>query len=196
MSKLHRVISYLSYWLNAVNEHSLQAPFIYDLYKKVLKKPLAPDTINEVRKRLENSTHQVSINGYGAGSEVDKSNVRNVSDIAKYGITRHKYAQLLERLIEYLGSEKILELGTSLGVNTLYLSKNQNSKVITVEGEESLINIAESVFEAQNRTNIDAMCGNIDDILPEIIQKEKKLDFVFLMPITPRRLRSIIFPNA
>lgn len=179
MSKIHRVTSFLSYWLNAVNEHSLQAPFIYDLYKKVLKKPIAPDPINEVRKRLENSKHQISINGYGAGSEVDSNNLRNVSDIAKYGITKHKYAQLLERLIEYLESENILELGTSLGVNTLYLSKNPASKVTTVEGEESLINIAESVFEEQNRTNINALCGNIDDILPEITQNEQKLDFVF-----------------
>ncbi|MEP2772629.1 MAG: class I SAM-dependent methyltransferase [Fulvivirga sp.] len=179
MSKIHRVTSYLSYWLNAVNEHSLHAPFIYDLYKKVLKKPVAPDAINEVRKRLENSNHQVNVNGYGAGSEVDNGSMRNVSDIAKYGITKHKYAQLLERLIEYLESENILELGTSLGVNTLYLSKNQNSKVITIEGEESLMNIAESVFEAQNRTNIDAVCGKIDDILPEVIQNQHKLDFVF-----------------
>lgn len=179
MSRIQRVTSYLSYWLNAVNEHSLQAPFIYDLYKKVLKKPISEDPINEVRKRLINSKHQVNINGFGAGSSVDNGAVRNVADIAKYGITKHKYGQLLERLIAYSESKKILELGTSLGVNTLYLSKKPDSTVITIEAEESLINIAQSVFEAQERSNITAICGNIDTLLPEIIQQERKLDFVF-----------------
>ncbi len=179
MSKIHRVKSYLSYWLNAVNEHSLQAPFIYDLYKKVLKKPITEDPINEVRNRLINSKHQVTVNGFGAGSQVSNGAMRNVADIAKYGITKHKHAQLLARLIAYLESKHILELGTSLGVNTLYLSKNAECLVTTIEGEESLMNIAESVFEAQGRNNINTHCGDIDKLLPEIIQQGSKLDFVF-----------------
>jgi len=182
VSGFHRATSYLKYWLNAVNEHSLQAPFIYDLYKKVVKKKVENGIYKEieaVRQRLIRSEHTVPIIDYGAGSSVNNGKKRPVAQIAKYGITKEKYGKLLHRLVEYTESKNILELGTSLGLSTLYLSANAETKVTSLEGSESLVNIAESVFEAQERANITVKTGNIDELLPDFILESEPLDFVY-----------------
>ena len=77
MSFIHQTLSYLSYWLNEENEHSLHSPFIYELYKKVIldtnKKPLFPD-IEKVRHQFAQSTNTIEVVDLGSGSNVAKSN--------------------------------------------------------------------------------------------------------------------------
>ncbi|MTI19876.1 class I SAM-dependent methyltransferase [Fulvivirga sp. RKSG066] len=182
MSKFHQAKSFLSYWLNAVNEHSLHAPFIYDLFKKVIgkKHDLATyQSIEAIRDNLCRSTHTVNIKDYGAGSGIDNGSTRKVADIAKYGITKPKYSRLLGELIKFTESQSILELGTSLGINSLYLSQHPNTHVITMEGAPGLVNLAETLFEAQNRNNIKVVEGNIDERLVEVLSASGSFDFVF-----------------
>ena len=69
---------------------------------------------------------------YGTG----KSRSRTVADIARKSVKSKKYAQLLFRLVNFNHSRTILELGTSLGISTMYLaSADFDSKVITMESD-------------------------------------------------------------
>ncbi|MDX1629761.1 MAG: class I SAM-dependent methyltransferase, partial [Fulvivirga sp.] len=182
MPKIQRIKSYINYWLDAVNEHSLQGPFIYDLYCKVFKDKTGYsefETFAQIRKRFLQSMHSVTVNDLGAGSSFDKNKERKVREIAKYGITDQKHCELLYRLIKYLQPKNILELGTSLGITTLYLAANEDSHIVTMEGDEKLANISMSVFEAHDKSNIRQICGNIDHLLPKYLLENGPLDFVF-----------------
>lgn len=182
MSALFRLKSYFSYWLNAVNEHSLHSPFIYDFYKNVLKQKINYSLYEKeeaVRKRLEKSKHTVEVEDLGAGSQIASNPQRNVAQIASHGVISRKHGAILHRIVEYTSSKKILELGTSLGISTMYLAKAKETQVTTFEGSENLLNIAESVFEGNGLTNIETIHGNIDEKLPQFLTHSQRIDLVF-----------------
>lgn len=171
----------MKYWLEAVGLHSLQAPFIYELHKNVLakrrKKPRHPE-IEEIRNRFKASPRIVKVVDHGAGSQKTASEIRKVSDIATYGLTHQKYAELMADLIDYLSYKNIMELGTSLGVNALYLSRSPKVRLTTFEGAPELATMATELLN-DNRRNVAVITGNIDESLPRFLKKIDKLDFIF-----------------
>lgn len=172
----------MNYWLDAVNLHSLQAPFVYEVYKNVIDKrkrrPVDP-AIEKIREKFKASTNSIEIEDYGSGSRKSNSSWRKVTDIASHGITQSKYSQIMSGLIEYMGYSNIVELGTSLGINTLYLSKQPQSRITTFEGSTSLVNIAAELLNHQ-RKNVNVVEGNIDITLPAYLESSDRIDFVFI----------------
>ena len=181
MSKIHQAFSFLSYWLNQENEHSIHSPYVYDLYKNVIidkhSKKQFYNEIEKVRHQFIHSDKTIELNGLGSKPNVKSSN--KISSIAKHGVTKSKFNRLLDRLLDHLEAKSIIELGTSLGINTLYLAAEKNRKVYTFEGNSSLCAISQAVFEGNNRSNIEVIEGNIDDLLPHFLQTHDKFDFVF-----------------
>ena len=199
MPTLHQVTGFLQYWLNAVDQHSLQSPFVYELYTKVIKKKsgkVAHPEIEKIRDKLMSSTTSIEAQDLGAGSRLSNGRQKQVAEIARHGISKRKYSELLERLIQYLGAKNVVELGTSLGLNTLYLSSEETVQVTTFEGNEALVNMAEVIFEANNRKNVRIVPGNIDQTLPQFLLDCKPLTWSISMPITAMSLPWIIFANV
>lgn len=183
MSKFIQAKSFISYYLNAVNKHSLHSPFIYEFYNKVLF-PLRHENkglkeIEALRNALLKEGQVVAIQELGAGSKSSKSNLRSISQIARTSLSGIKFSCLYNRIIQYYQSKEIVELGTSLGINTLYLANSPHSKVTTFEGCPNLSAIALQNFEKANKQNIELVVGNIDETLHGFLKNLKKLDFVF-----------------
>ncbi|MEQ8927924.1 MAG: class I SAM-dependent methyltransferase [Fulvivirga sp.] len=181
MSFLHQFKSLISYWLNEENEHSLHSPFVYDLFQKLIKqkhvaKPCYQE-IEQIRTQFINSDKEIELTDFGSKSTLNASN--KISTIASRGITRKKYCQFLDRLADYLEAKNIIELGTSLGINTLYLSCEPSRKVVTFEGSASLVAIAQAVFEGNNRSNVTVVEGNINNTLPKYMHQASDIDLVF-----------------
>ena len=74
----------------------------------------------------------------------------------------------------------MLELGTSFGITTLYLSAIEKSKVFTFEGNEDCISIAQTNFESLGKKNIKIIEGNLDSSLSDFLQDPTKIDFVLM----------------
>jgi predicted O-methyltransferase YrrM len=82
-------------------------------------------------------------------------------------------------MIRYYRYQNVLELGTSLGINTMYLAQD-GARTITLEGASDLANLAQQSFAKHGLNNITVVPGNIDDTLPGILEKIGTVDFVFL----------------
>ena len=178
---MHQIKSYLNHWLLEENEHSLHAPFIYDFYKKVVKARSTKSAylpIEKVRSGFLQSDKALSVVDYGSGS-ANGSNRKQVKRIASFGISRKKYGELLDKIADYIEAEEIVELGTSLGITTLYLSCEPHRRVITMEGDPSLCAISQAVFDGHKRENIKLIEGNIDHTLAEILTQYSSVDLVF-----------------
>src|SRR6478735_153454 len=129
---------YLLFLSRSGNEHSIHSPFIYSLYTEALK----PDKrfyvfseIEKIRARLLHDKRKINIKDYGAGSKANAAVTRKVSSITRSASKSAKLSRLLFRLAHYMDSKTILELGTSFGLSTLYLSTaTTDSKVVTMEG--------------------------------------------------------------
>ena len=118
---------------------------------------------------------------YGAGSDKFKKTERKVSDIAVHGISRRKQSEELYRLINYLQCKTLLELGTSLGLNTLYMAAaNPNAKVYSIDACEDLYQYAGALIKSNGTENIILVCDIFDNALPEILKKEQNIDLVYI----------------
>ncbi len=128
---------YLQYKLKAKNEHSIHSPFVFKLYTEVIKnkeKYYAYDELNKLRQKLLRNNEAIEVTDLGAGSKKLKKK-RKVSEIAKVSVIPKKYGELLFRLVNHFQPKTILELGTSLGLSTLYMHKAvPKAELITVEG--------------------------------------------------------------
>lgn len=174
---------FLSHYLNEVNQHSLHTPFLYDLYTKVFKSDKLDGDYSEIetiRASMVNSKDMVELNGLGAGSKVTASYKRSISDIVKSGNTPKKYSELFYRLVKYFNVRKVIELGTSAGINTLYLSKYEATKVYTFEGEPELIKVAKYNFDQYKARNIKIIEGDIDHTLSSFLDGSIKPDLVYI----------------
>ncbi len=140
----------------------------------------ALDDIADLRFDLLDCTKEIEVQDFGAGSKVMKSNTRKIKDIAKHSAINEKYGEMLFRLIEYFKPNNILELGTSLGLGTLYLAMpNSKAKIYTIEGCKETAKQASKNFTELNVNNISQIIGNIDIELPKLLDSINKLDFVY-----------------
>lgn len=75
----------------------------------------------------------------------------------------------------------VLELGTSLGVTTSYLSlAKPDAKVITMEGSSAIAAEAKKNFDTLELKNIDIVLGDFDHTLLSVLSSHPSLDFVFI----------------
>lgn len=179
------ITSYFKYLLRSRNEHSIHSPFLFELYTKVIKdkeeKHADYPYLKSLRKELLSSSEEIEILDLGAGSRINKSNLRKVKTIAKNAEKPEKFGKLFHRLIRHFQPESILELGTSLGLTTLFMAEAKpDSKIFSFEGCPETAKIAKRNFNKSEVKNIEVILGNIDETLPEKLKTlENGLDYAY-----------------
>jgi len=135
------------------------------------------DTIEDERRKLLKNKSLIQTTDFGTG----KSTAKRISDIAGRSLKNAQQAQLLFRIVRYLNCRHLVELGTSLGITTMYLaSVNRQNKVITFEGCKERASIARKLFDQHQFDNISLIAGNIDETLSENLSNEDLPDFYFI----------------
>lgn len=174
---------FIQYFLASKNEHAIHSPFVYSLYTQVIKqKKRVPIfiKIEKLRKKLLKNTATITIKDFGAGSKIYKDNIREIRQIAKSAEKSAKFARLLYRLIVHFQPKTIIDLGTSLGITTIYQALAQpDAQVYTFEGCPATATIAQENFQEILAHNITLIEGNIDETLPTIIERLPSIDFAF-----------------
>ena len=192
---LYRVSSWLKHQLTARNTggHGVHSPYLFEWVRMVMSDKntyYVWDEIEEIRQEMLKDTRELEFVDYGSGGPLPTSpskgrsaNIRRVCDIAKGSLARRKEAQLLARLVGWLGrplltspsrggigdeaSEDrkgltIVELGTSLGVTTAYLAAmDSRNKVVTYEGCPAVAEVARANWEKLGLSNIACVVGEI-----------------------------------
>lgn len=177
------ILPYFNYIINAGNAHSIHSPFVFQLYTEVIKSfkfYYVFYDIENIRRKLYTSQESIEVEDFGAGSKIHPSSRRKISLIARHSIAPSKQGQLLFKLVNYFQPDTIFELGTSLGISTLYLaSANSQATVYTFEGCPQTTQVARQNFQQTGISNIQVNVGKLEDTLPPQLQKIKQLDFVF-----------------
>ena len=181
---MHQIKSFINHWLDAVDEHSIHSPYFFDFYNQVVKKDNPNDGrfagIEDLRRKLLSNQTQLKITDIGAQSTHFKTDTRTIAQVAATSLCSPKYCRLLSRILEHQKATEVLELGTSMGLTTLYLALNSSVNVTTFEGNSAMVNIALTHFESFEKSNIHLIEGNIDTTLEQYLQKPSRLDFVFM----------------
>ena len=138
------------------------------------------DWIARERALLKSDHRYLEIRDFDGGSSKLKSSKRKISDIASVSLSPAKYSMLYARLIAHYDCQHVVELGTSLGLNTMYLAASKNVSVDTFEGCPNTAAIAEASFEKHNLNNIRLHRGNLDETLHSVLSGIDTVDFAFM----------------
>ena len=185
-SKWQLATKYLKYILTASNGkgHGMHSPFLFHFITKVLNdKKEYPDykNVENLRKKLLTDQTELTIEDFGAGSTINKSNTRTIASIAKNAAKPKKFGQLLFRMIKEYQPETILELGTSLGLTTSYLSlAKPEATITTLEGAKEVAEVATQNFNNLGLQNINIINENFDLSLSAVVNELSTIDFVFI----------------
>lgn len=149
--------------------------------------------IENIRNELLHSPDQIELIDFGYGtvttnrSEVEMDNgvseTESISRCAKASKPK-VWALLLFKLVRMFSPDIILELGTNVGISGSYLASaqkiNKHGKLITLEGADSLMSIAQKTMLSLGLDNVEIVLGRFKDSLPAVLSSNPKIDFVFI----------------
>jgi predicted O-methyltransferase YrrM len=183
LKKILFVFRYLRYKLFASDEHGLHSPFVFELYTRVIRDETPFyifEEIESVRAKMLLSDAKLQVQDFGTGGKKKSEKKLSLSFIAKHYVKPKKYGQLLFRLVNRFRPVNILELGTSLGITTQYLaSPDSQAYVTTIEGCTNTAAAACENFRIAGIKNIEQITGEFSEVLPTVLKKSPKLDFVY-----------------
>jgi len=177
------VFKYIHYRFTAQTKHGIHSPFVFKLLTTVINNATPHQlyaAIENLRATLLKSTKKINVTDYGTAGATALIKVRAVAEIVKHAAKPPKYAQLLFRLVTYFRPAQILELGTSLGITTLYQAMPYpHTNVLTIEGCPETAALARQHFQTLNANNVNLLVGSFEQLLPTALQQMPSLDFVF-----------------
>ena len=178
---LYYIIRYLKFLpkSHSTRGFGIHSPFVFDLATNTLGATLpfyAYPAIERTRRNLLYDESPVAVTDYGTGNDGE----RRICDIAQKSLKPARQAQLLHRLAVRMNPRNIVELGSSLGITTAYLAATDSRRpVYTIEGSDSLLQIARSGWRNLGLTNIHAASGRIEDLLGPLLDELGTVGMVF-----------------
>jgi len=183
--QVEAAIAFLRHVVRAKSKYRIHSPFVYSFYNNVLQNGhvyAQYRVVNRQRKELETVSRFIKRKDLGAHCKdfpCDQRFVR-VSDIARHSAISRKKGELIFRLVKWLNPSAILELGTSLGISTMYFSlASPDSRVVTIEGCIDSANIARENFDKTGLKNIQVITGEFGDKLSAALEHIQAPDIVF-----------------
>lgn len=182
LRRIQIFFDFLGYFFSGGTAHSIHSPFVYDFVTRVLnarrQKP-AYHGIELVRTRMLNSRSLVEVQSLGAsgGGQTRKVMLKTLTARTSKSA---KYGELLERICEYYQPRFAIEIGTSVGISTLYQALGlTNGYLLTLEGNEASVKIAKHNAGKLGFQNIQFVEGLFENTLPMVVQAIPSVDYVF-----------------
>lgn len=162
----------------------MHSPFVFDFILHVLnnkKGYYPPRDIEKLREELKKDHTKLAITDLGAGSRTSAVKERTVSDVVTSAVKPKKFGEMLYRLAAHYQPATVIELGTSLGITTSYLSHAvPAATVYTMEGVPPVAALASWHFQKLDRKNIIQIRGNFDEELPKLLQNLETADLAYI----------------
>lgn len=163
--------------------HGIHSPFLYNFISGLRNNP-PPSVVKEielVRREMLKTDESLTVTDLGSGSRKMRGSIRRISDIARISSVRRHYGRVLYSLAAMAGGRPVIELGTSIGIGTLYLAKAATSSTVyTMEGCEATAAVAERNFARSGCSNTRLLTGDITELLPSLLEQTGPPGVVFV----------------
>ena len=185
---------------NLIHSGDRDSIILANILKSTLKNDLLPeekvwiDKIEQLRDNLNASTTEISIVDYGAGKSDElrtqqdmyagKTAITTVGEVCRFGSKSPFWLFLLFNLVREFKPTVCIELGTCLGISASYqaaaLSLNKAGKIVTIEGAKILAKYAKQNIETIGIENVRVVTGRFQDVLGEVLNESRPVDFAFI----------------
>lgn len=186
--RLRYLIQFFRYFLFSKHWRGfgIHSPFIYDFHRNILRYK-GNDTnlmrIKKTRNSLKKSGRYLFTRDFGTGGDTGaKHHWISVRKATKEMSISHKYGKILYSLVRYFPVTNVLEIGTGIGVSTLYMAMaNPSATILSVEGSPQKAQFASELFRRFGLKQIKVWTGEFNDVLPSVLKSnDRQLDLVFI----------------
>ncbi|TVR80750.1 MAG: class I SAM-dependent methyltransferase [Chitinophagaceae bacterium] len=185
LSKVNQLLWYLKYYRIAKTRFDVHSPFVYEFIEEIIKDKrsfYAFEKVDLLRKKWIKKNESYEYTDLGAGTFTGEKKIRNTKKVIQNQACNAKYGKLLFRLVNFFQPEKILELGTSLGISTAYIALAKSSaQIITIEGCNKTARKAAESFQFLDIENVQTLEGDFEKNVHELLHQKNFIpDFVFI----------------
>lgn len=181
------ILQYLKYRLHAKTRHGIHSPFVYSFIEDVIyDRKNYPDYAiieNEIAK-LKQNRNILEIVDFGADSKKlgYTTRFRRISTIAALSGISKRHGRLLYRIVNHFKPATMLEMGTSLGISTMYQSKgNTDAHFTGIEGCAAVASITRNSLDDVGCSHVNLMMAQFKTALPSYLSGlTTNLDYVFV----------------
>lgn len=182
---LFRIRGFLWHLLTAFRNNKgfgVQSPFAYHLLNDAIHCKHSYYAFNALLKEkntLLRERREIEIEDYG--SKGYRRIKRGVCEVAFHSVKSTKQQEMIFRLVNFMQPETILELGTSLGLTSAYMSlARPKAQIVTIEACHACAKEAVELWKRLNLTNITLVEDTFENKLKSVLDRMKKVDFVFI----------------
>ena len=179
---LFQVWEYFLYFFLKEDQHSIHSPFFFSFYENVKdyikENKKGQEAIERQRRKFLGMNDEIQVTDFGAGSRWGFGKKRKVASIVKRSNTPIRFSLLYQFLCQQTPAITVLDLGTSLGINTAYLAAVTKGKLYTFEGDPALESLAKRHLGFFPSVQI--VSGNIDNTLTKTLQHKESIDNVLM----------------
>jgi predicted O-methyltransferase YrrM len=153
LNSIKIALRFLKFYARAKTKYSVHSPFVFEFVNSVLEEKRQFYVFKEaeiLRGQLLDSKDVLAVEDFGAGSHVEGTKTqRRVRDIAASALSPAFQCQWLFHICNTYKPLTIIELGTSLGVSTLYITEGspKETQIFTLEGSPAVAQTARRNFD-------------------------------------------------
>ncbi len=175
----------LRYYLRAQTKYRVHSPFAGRWIDEVLEDDrwyYAFDDLKFFWEKLLLDRREIPVHDLGAGPRTGARNdTRTVASIARNAVCSPAKGRFLFRQALFSRPGTILELGTSLGISSLYLrAAAPGARLVTVEGCPETAAVARENFQKSGLRSPELHIGDFDRVLPELLPRLGQIDLLYM----------------
>lgn len=160
--------------------HGVHSPFVFNLITKVIEERRAfycYQDIELIRKRLLQNNSPIIVPGFSYKNEPHQTTIARI--VRQKAISPKKGAFLF-RLANYFKVKNILQIGSSMGISTLYLtSYAPGLNCTSFEVIPEYTSVSQWVYKEAARTEISLNTGDPHKLLPAFLKEGISPDLIF-----------------
>ena len=181
-----RIKQYLLHQWRVQGKKPLHSPFVFDFYQNVLKASHNQDidrvarlasTLKKDKTVIERADFGAGHGGKGGGSYTS-----TIGETARRSSRRRDEGKLLHNMVKHYQPQRLLELGSHLGISTLYQASamRPEARLLSLEGDPGLAQLAEKHLEVWNCGNAKVVTGPFAETIPGLDLADYRPDYVFM----------------
>jgi predicted O-methyltransferase YrrM len=153
LNSIKIALRFFKFYLKAKTKYNVHSPFVFEFVNGVLEENRQFYVFKEaeiLRGQLLSSKDVLEVEDFGAGSHKDGTKKqRRVRDIAASALSPAFQCQWLFHICNTYKPLTIIELGTSLGISTLYIAEGspKETQIFSLEGSPTIAQTARRNFD-------------------------------------------------
>lgn len=170
-----RILKYIQhlFYRSYRKGYGIHSPYLFEFVNKILfntAKVRVPGEILCLHRELKADRSMIPVGKLGATSNVDKAEERSVRSFVRTSSVTEKYGALLFRISKWFEPEIIIELGSGLGISTLYLASGSPGVPLhSVEGNTDRASFAAQLICKSGLVGTTIHWGEMEEKLDEIV---------------------------